>query len=64
VKLGIFDVGGRLVRTLVDGPLEAGEHNIGWNGRDSRGALVESGVYFYKLHTGGHELARRMLLVR
>jgi hypothetical protein len=64
VRLGVFDVGGRLVRTLVDGSLEAGEHSVTWDGRDARGTLVGSGVYFYTLETNGRQIARRMLVVR
>jgi hypothetical protein len=64
VRLDIFDVGGRLVRTLVDADLQPGRHAFSWNGGDARGGRVESGVYFYILETGGRQIARRMLLVR
>ena len=64
VRLGVFDVGGRLVRTLVDGPLEAGEHVSPGTDATPAATLVGSGVYFYTLETSGRQIARRMLVVR
>lgn len=49
VHLGVFDVRGRLVRSLVDGPLPAGDHTIPWNGRNGAGKRVSSGTYFVRL---------------
>lgn len=49
VRLVVFDVGGRTVRELVRGNLEAGAHDAAWNGRDESGAPLPSGVYFYRL---------------
>ena len=49
VRLAIYDVHGRHVRTLVDGPMQAGQHEVVWDGTDSRGASVASGVYIYRL---------------
>jgi len=53
VRLGIFDLQGRRVRTLLDGRLPAGEHVAGWDGADSRGRVTAPGVYFYRLETRG-----------
>ena len=64
VKLQVFDVGGRLVRTLSDQTYEPGHHSLQWDGRDSRGAQVDSGVYFYVFSTDRKEFARQMLLMR
>jgi hypothetical protein len=64
VRLEIFDVRGRALRRLVDAPTAAGRHTAVWDGRDSRGREVPSGVYFYRLRAGDAVLARRMLLVR
>ena len=64
VRLRIFDVRGRRVRTLIDGPAEAGEAVAIWRGRDDRGRSVADGVYFYQLEHAGQTLTRKLLLVR
>jgi hypothetical protein len=63
-RLAVFDVQGRLIRTLVDGELPAGRSEISWNGRDDRGGVVASGVYFYRLETPSAALSRKMVLMR
>jgi hypothetical protein len=52
-SLRIFDVGGRLVRVLLDRPVSAGEHRISWDGKDERGAPAPPGVYFARLEAPG-----------
>ncbi len=64
VKLKIYDPAGRLVRVLVDGSRPAGSHRIGWDGRNGDGALVSSGVYFYRIETGLFRETRKMVLLR
>lgn len=51
VSLEIYDVNGRLVQSLVQGPVAAGEHVAVWDGRDAQGREVGSGVYFARLAT-------------
>ncbi len=51
VDLKVFDVTGRVVRTLLSGDLEPGQHSVSWNGLSDRGDRVSSGVYFYELRT-------------
>ena len=48
-SLRIYDIGGRLVRALLDSELPAGGHVVLWEGRDDRGAQIASGIYFYHL---------------
>jgi flagellar hook assembly protein FlgD len=48
VRLEIYDVAGRKVRSLVDESRSAGYHNVVWNGRDQNGSQVSSGVYLYR----------------
>ncbi len=64
VTLRIYDVGGRLVRTLVQASQAAGPHAVEWNGRDDRGAGAASGVYLYRLAADGATQQRSMTLVR
>lgn len=64
-SLRVFDLAGRLVRTLVDGePLMGGSHRRDWNGRNGAGRPVAAGVYFYRLDTDRTSETRRMMLVK
>ena len=63
-SISIYDVSGRLVRSLVDENLPAGMHEVIWNGRDGNGAMAASGVYFYRLNTGEIVQTRKMVLLR
>ncbi len=63
VTLRLFDVGGRLVRTLVEGPLDAGLHDVAWDGLNDIGDRVAPGIYFYELETGAERLVRRLVVV-
>jgi hypothetical protein len=65
VSLAIYDVRGRLVRSLVEAEsLPAGEHLRSWDGRDEGGAPLASGIYFARLRSGGHALTRKITLLR
>lgn len=64
VSLRIYDVAGRLVRTLAGGVAPAGAHTRQWDGRDDRGAAVASGVYILRLEAGGTALTRKMVLLK
>jgi len=63
-RLAIFDVQGRLVRTLVDGSLPAGPHAVVWDGRSDAGRQAASGTYFYRLRSGDQEFTRKMTMVK
>jgi len=64
VSLNIYDMTGRLVSTLVDGNLEHGYHSITWNGKDSNGHAVSSGMYIYSLNGEGLSITKKMLLIK
>jgi hypothetical protein len=63
-RLAIYDLAGRLVRTLVAGPLAAGEHEAVWDGCDDAGRAQASGSYLARLEAGGGVRTVRMALVR
>ncbi len=63
-RLAVYDVAGRLVSVLVDGPATAGNHLVVWNGKDSRGRQVSSGVYFVRAAIGDWEDSRKMVLLK
>jgi hypothetical protein len=64
VTIAVFDVAGRLVRTLVDGPAAGGDASVTWDGRDGGGARLASGVYFCRLRAGGVSETRKMVLMK
>lgn len=64
VTVSVFDVLGRTVCTLAEGMYPAGHHSVTWSGHDERGQAVASGVYFYRLESGGTALTRKMMLVK
>ena len=64
LDLKVYDLAGRLVRTLQDGPLGAGEHQVIWDGTDAHGGKVVQGLYFCRLECPGFSAVRRTLLIR
>ncbi|MBC8416061.1 MAG: T9SS type A sorting domain-containing protein [Candidatus Cloacimonetes bacterium] len=63
-ELVIYNVKGQKVKMLVNEVLPAGEHSVIWDGRDSNGKRVGSGVYFYKLKAGRMEKVKKMILIK
>jgi hypothetical protein len=61
-RLRVLDVAGRLVRTLRDAPLAAGDHATSWDGRDAGGRRVAAGVYFAVLDAAGRAESRRVVV--
>jgi hypothetical protein len=64
VTIRIYDVAGRLVRTLVDAEQSAGARQVVWHGLNDRGARVATGMYFYRMTAPGYERTRKMMLVQ
>jgi len=64
VSLMIYDVNGRLVRTLVDREDAPGEKTVNWDGKDDRGMAASSGVYFYRLVTPGLTETKKMAFIQ
>jgi hypothetical protein len=60
-RLTLYDVQGRAVRRLVNGPLAAGPHVVAWDGRDDQGSTLPSGVYFYRLDSGDRSEVRKLM---
>jgi flagellar hook assembly protein FlgD len=52
------------MRTLVEGELEAGDHQVVWDGRTENGQMAASGTYYYELEIGAIRTARKALLLR
>jgi hypothetical protein len=64
VRLAIYDIQGRLVRRLVDGPVETGEQAAVWDGRTERGGRAASGAYYVKFETGAEVLTHKVVLLK
>jgi|GEM_PF-5890390 len=64
VSLIVYDIAGRQVRTLVDGEVRTGEHEIQWDGRDQTGTYAASGLYFCMLNCGEFSKTIRLVLAK
>ena len=63
-SLRVYDLQGRLVKTLVDASFVPGQYSAVWDGSDVGGGSAASGMYMYELRSGGERLTRRMLLLK
>jgi hypothetical protein len=63
-SIRVYDVSGKLVRTLVNRSHDVGPYETRWDGRDDSGRRVASGVYFYRLESGRFTQTRRMVLLK
>ena len=64
VRLTIHNPLGQLVRELVEGRFDAGVYGLSWDGRDTMGMEVSSGIYLYRLDAGTFQDVRRMILIK
>ncbi len=64
VQLKVYDITGRLVKTLVSGNRAAGNYNVQWDATNSAGEKVGSGIYFYKLTVGDFQQVKKMMLIK
>jgi flagellar hook assembly protein FlgD len=64
VTLQVFDIRGRLVKTLVDGYRNEGQKEVVWDGSNEAGNVVATGTYFYRLIAPGFTQTRKMVLLK
>ena len=64
MRLEVFTLSGQRVAILSTGPQQAGRHRLAWDGRDSEGRLLASGVYLYRLVSAEGVLTRKLILLR
>ncbi|MBM3288001.1 MAG: T9SS type A sorting domain-containing protein, partial [Candidatus Eisenbacteria bacterium] len=62
-RLDLYDIQGRAVRRLLDGPRPAGLQSVVWDGRDEGGAAAPSGIYLYRLRAGGRNEVRKLIRI-
>ena len=63
-RVGVYDLRGRYVASLANGPLPAGRHTLTWDGADASGLAVSSGPYLVRLETEAGTESRKVMLVR
>ena len=64
VELVVYNISGQQVATLAQGPYPSGEYTFTWDGRNTHGAELASGVYCYRLRANGREQTRKLILLR
>lgn len=64
VKLEIFDINGRKIRTLLSSDFPKGNHQVSWDGKNDAGVQVTSGIYIYRLQAANFVASRKMLLIQ
>jgi hypothetical protein len=64
VELKVYDVTGRLVKTLANREFDAGSHDLFWDGSNDDGQLVSRGVYFYQLRTPSFVSQKKLALLK
>lgn len=64
VRAVVFDTGGRVVRTLEDGTLQAGDHRLNWDGLDDSGAASSGGLYFIRIWTNDEVGVSKVIRIR
>jgi len=64
VRLAVFDILGREVKSLVDEMVSAGSYSVTWDGKNDKGEAIPSGIYFYRLSSAKYDETKRMVLIR
>lgn len=64
VRLVIYDLAGRYVRTLKDEIMQPDVYSVVWDGTDERSTEVASGIYLYRLEAPGYQSTKKMVLLR
>ena len=64
ITLNVFDLSGRLVKTLWNSQMNVGHHSVNWNGVDAYGNEVSAGIYIYTLEGKDLFISRKMFLIK
>jgi hypothetical protein len=64
IRLMIFDLQGRVIKTLTQGSYQPGRHQVYWDGSTDDGEMAASGVYFYRLIAGDYSVSKRMVMLK
>lgn len=64
VNIEVFDITGRLVKTIENAEKRLGTYSVRWDANDNKGHLVSAGVYFYKFSAGNFKTTKKVILLR
>jgi len=64
VRITIYDLSGREVKTLINEPMQSGQYAVEWDGTNSQGKVVAGGVYIYRMVAGNYVATRKMILMK
>ena len=64
VTIQVFDLMGRLIRTVINQEVKPGRHEVFWNGKDNLQNDMPSGTYLYRLQSGDFVITKKMVLMR
>jgi uncharacterized repeat protein (TIGR01451 family) len=64
VSLNVYDIQGKLIRSLVNARKSAGTYSVTWDSRDNNGIKLTSGVYFYRISSNDFIMTRKMILMK
>ncbi len=64
VKLTIYNMMGKRIKTLYQGQAAAGQHQVAWNAKNEQGIKVASGIYIYKLEANNFQAMKRLILMK
>lgn len=64
IQLAIYNIRGQKVRSLSSGVRNAGTYTISWNGRDDKGKMCKSGMYYIMMNTSGYSTSKKIVLIR
>ncbi len=63
-QVSLFDVAGRLLRTIANGVYPAGYQSAVWDGLDNRGRMVATGLYFLRSESAGEDRTLKIVVAR
>lgn len=63
-RMSVYNINGQKVRSLLEAHMEAGYHQVRWDGRDDADRKVAAGTYIYRLEAGAKTCTRRLVVVR
>ena len=64
VRIEVYDILGKLIKTIVDKEVGAGNYSVVWEGNDQAGAKVASGMYLYRIQAGSFSSVKKMLMLK
>ena len=64
VKVTVYSLNGKKVATIMNRQVNAGAYDVSWNGKNSNGTIVPTGMYLYDIESDGRRLQGKMLFLK